>query len=427
MVHIVDLATRAAREPVERVGTVYALLGVVFGTPQLLLELAATGDPWYVVVNQLAAEAATFYGGREAVHLPDSAFDPASVPGQGSDPGPGLLAGRSSSTGPGSTSSGCTWSRPGATRSMRCATSGCRVRGRPRSPERPRTSAALTNLLPSSSSEPMGWAPTGRQGSWMSPRAAASSSTRTARARASSPTPRRCGRLADLRYAVLLGVLERYLLAPVDDRAFLRGWCFAEMFALSKLAEFLIQLPRGVSAPPQVAALPFTVPGWLATGGGWPDLAAAFDESMTIARPADRGRCGLRPAPPVLLLASDERKLREATARATGTSVRTRTDAVRDVLDWGGRRRPSAPLGRLARTAEERAKPVLEPAARRLRPGGDLWGERHDPPPHPEDAPLIDMLRTGFMPKGRPRLAEESEEFRLVERWVADGCPDDTI
>jgi Ferritin-like len=51
--HIVDLATGAAHEPVDRVGTLYALLGVVFGTPQLLLELAATGDPWYVVVNQL--------------------------------------------------------------------------------------------------------------------------------------------------------------------------------------------------------------------------------------------------------------------------------------------------------------------------------------------------------------------------------------
>ena len=64
MAHIVDLATGAAHEPVERVGTLYALLGVVFGTPQLLLELAATGDPWYVVVNQLATEAATFYRGR---------------------------------------------------------------------------------------------------------------------------------------------------------------------------------------------------------------------------------------------------------------------------------------------------------------------------------------------------------------------------
>jgi hypothetical protein len=36
----------------------------------------------------------------------------------------------------------------------------------------------------------------------------------------------------------------------------------------------------------------------------------------------------------VRLLASDERKLQEATARSQGMTQRTRTDAVRDVLDW---------------------------------------------------------------------------------------------
>jgi hypothetical protein len=245
----------------------------------------------------------------------------------------------------------------------------------------------------------------------------------------SHPTTVRWARLADLRYAVLLGALERYLLAPVDDRAFLRGWCFAEMFALSKLAEFLIQLPRGVSAPPQVAALPFTLPTWLATGGRWPDLAAAFDESMTIARGlqtevaagTDQHRLL------VLLLASDERKLQEATARAAGTSVRTRTDAVRDVLDWtAGAGHPHHSGGSPILPKDEQSR---------------FWNQQHDgfvqvtifgenittPPAPGKDAPMIDMLRTGSMPKGRPRLAEESEEFRLVERWVADGCPDDTV
>ena len=40
---------------------------------------------------------------------------------------------------------------------------------------------------------------------------------------------------------------------------------------------------------------------------------------------------------------------------------------------------------------------------------------------------MIDRLRRRLMPKDRPPLAPEGEEFRLVERWVADGCPDDTI
>ena len=46
---------------------------------------AATGDPWYVAVNALAAEAATAYGGRDKLHLPDTAFHSGSVTEQGSD------------------------------------------------------------------------------------------------------------------------------------------------------------------------------------------------------------------------------------------------------------------------------------------------------------------------------------------------------
>ena len=100
----------------------------------------------------------------------------------------------------------------------------------------------------------------------------------------SHPTTMRWARLADLRYAILLASLERYLRAPNGDRAFLRGWCFAEMFALSKLADVLRRMPRGVKSVPHVAALPFNLPGWLTRGAQWSDLVAAFGESMTIAQ-----------------------------------------------------------------------------------------------------------------------------------------------
>lgn len=423
MAHIVDLATGAAHEPVERVGTVYGLLGVVFGTPQLLLELAATGDPWYVVVNQLAAEAATFYGGQEALHLPDSAFDPASVPGQGSDQD---------------------WDRSqeGAfdefrvhvVASRRDALEALRdigLQGEGPSPvagEAAHFRRFYNLFIQFFGANGLGTDPPPRVRDVPAGSRIILDPNGSGENVISHPTTVRWARLADLRYAVLLGALERYLLAPVNDRAFLRGWCFAEMFALSKLAEFLIQLPRGVSAPPQVAALPFTVPAWLATGGQWPDLAAAFDESMTIARGlqtevaagTDQHRLL------VLLLASDERKLREATARATGTSVRTRTDAVRDVLDW------AAGAGHPHHSGDSPALPMDDQ--------GRFWNQQHDgfvqvaifgenvtTPPPGKTAPLIDMLQTGSMPLGRPPLAEESEEFRLVERWVADGCPDDTV
>ena len=146
----------------------------------------------------------------------------------------------------------------------------------------------------------------------------------------------RWARLADLRYAILLASLERYLRAPNGDRAFLRGWCFAEMFALSKLADVLRRMPRGVKSVPHVAALPFNLPGWLTRGAQWSDLVAAFGESMTIAQDLqdDVGVMSEHRRLLGLLLASDERKLQEATARTQGRTQRTRADAVRDVLDW---------------------------------------------------------------------------------------------
>lgn len=424
MAHIVDLATGAAHEPVERVGTLYALLGVVFGTPQLLLELAATGDPWYVVVNQLATEAATFYGGREALHLPDSAFVPESVSGQGSD--------RDWDR---SRESSIDEFRVHVVESRRDALEALRdigLQGEGPSPVVAETAhfrrfynmfirffgadGLGTDRPPQVMDIPAG------SRIVLDPNGSGENVI-------SHPTTVRWARLADLRYAVLLGALERYLLAPVDDRSYLRGWCFAEMFALSKLAEFLRRMPRGVSTSPQVAALPFTVPAWLATGGQWSDLVAAFDESMTIAR-------GLQTEVAtgtnqhrllVLLLASDERKLREATARATGTKKRTRTDAVRDVLDWAAGAgdpshfgdSPALPSGPQSRFWNQQRDGFVQVA---------IFDENITTPTAPgEDAPMIQMLRSQSMPAGRPPLAEESEEFRLLEEWVADGCPDDTV
>lgn len=424
MAHIVDLAAGAASEPVDRVGTLYALLGVVFGTPQLLLELAATGDPWYVVVNQLAAEAASFYGGREALHLPDSAFDQSSVSAQGSDP---------------------EWDRSRentieefrvhVVASRREALDALRdigLQGEGPSPivaETAHFRRFYDLFIRFFGAEGLG---TDRPPQVMDVPAGSHivlDPDGSGESVISHPTTIRWARLADLRYAILLGALERYLLAPANDRSFLLGWCFAEMFALSKLAEFLRRMPRGVSVSPQVAALPFTVPAWLATGGQWSDLAAAFEESMTITRglQTDVGAGTDQHRLLVLLLASDERKLAEATARASGTSQRTRTDAVRDVLDW------AAGVGDPSHFGDSPALPSG--------PQSRFWNQQHNgfvqvtvsdenvttPPGPGEDAPIVSMLRSQFMPMGRPKLAEESEEFRLVERWVADGCPDDTV
>jgi hypothetical protein len=424
LAHIMELATGPAHEPINRVGTLYALLGAVFGSQQLLLELAATGDPWYVAVNQLAAEAAQFYGGRDRLHLPDSAFQATSASDQASDRDWDRSVERDIDE-----------FRVHVVTNRREALEALRdigLQGEGPSPVATETAhfrrfydlflrffgpdGMGTNTPPGVKSVPTGSRIVLDEGG-------------SGDNVISHPTTMRWARLADLRYAILLASLERYLRAPTSDRAFLRGWCFAEMFALSKLAGLLRGMPRGVKSAPHVAAVPFNLPGWLATGAQWSDLVAAFGESMTIVRDLqdEVGVGSEHQRLLVHLLASDERKRQEATARTQGRTQRTRADAVRDVLDWaagagdpghfGGS--PDLPTGRQGRFWNLQRDDFVQVS---------VFGENVTTPPTPgTDAPLIDMLRRQEMPQDRPKLPPDSEEFRLVERWVVDGCPDEGV
>ena len=49
------------------------------------------------------------------------------------------------------------------------------------------------------------------------------------------------------------------------------------------------------------------------------------------------------------------------------------------------------------------------------------------PPTPGADAPLIFMLRLGFMPRNRPRLLTTDAEFLFLEEWVNNQCPDDPV
>jgi hypothetical protein len=422
LARIVALATGAAQEPVNRVGTLYALLGAVFGSPQLLLELAATGDPWYVTVHQLAAEAAPFYGGRDALHLPDSAFDPASASNQASDRDWDRSREHSIDE-----------FRVHVITSRRAALDALRdigLQGEGPSPvvaEAAHFRRFYDLFIRFFGADGSGTGPPPQVMDVPAGSRIVLDASGSGENVISHPTTLRWARLADLRYAVLLGALERYLLAPAEDRAFLRGWCFAEMFALGKLADLLRRMPRGADGAPHVAALPFSLPAWLDTGAQWSDLVSAFDESMTIAG-------GLRDGVAagsdhhrllVLLLASDARKLREATARTSGASRRTRADDVRDVLDWAAGAgdpshsgdSPALATGRQGRFWNLQRDDLVEVA---------VFGQNVTTPPEPgTDAPIVDMLRNRSMPMGRPKLAEDGEEFQVVERWVADGCPEE--
>lgn len=414
--HIVDLAIGSAHQPVNRVGTLYALLGAVFGTEQLLGELAATGDPWYLAVDRLAAEAAEFYGGRDVLHLPDSAFHPDSLAGQDSDEEwdrSVVLTGRDEFRVYDAAD------RLQALEALRDI--GLQGEG----PSVVATETAHFRRFYDLFLSFFGSAGTGTN---PPPNVlAVPAGSRIVLDEnvlgenvISHPLTIRWARLADLRYAILLASLHRYLTMPFEDREFLRGWCFAEMFALKRLADYLRTMPReqgGGSA--LFGAVPFNLPVWLASGPRWSDLAAAFGESMTIAQglSAEGGLAADRQTFLTHLLASDERKFEEAKARETDTTRRTRTDAVRDVLDWAaGAGNPGVGHGGQGRFWNLQHDDFVQV---------EIGGEKVTTPPSPdEDAPMVAMLRSGAMPKRRPRLPETGEEFLLIERWVADGCPE---
>lgn len=426
MERIVSVATAGAGGiPVNRVGTLYALLAAVFGNEQILLQQAATGDPWYVMVNALAAEAAAAYGGRDKLHLPDSAFQPASAPSQGSDADwdrsvvkanldefrVHVVGGRASALEAlkdiGLQGEGPSTVATEVAHFMRFLNLfrqfyGADGTGTGAAPNAAPVPRATRILVDEQSVDPEA---------------------------ISHPDTARWARLADHRYAVLLGSLELYLRQPPLDRGFLLGWCFAEMFAIRKLSSFLTAKPRTSQTVPTVAALPFNLPLWAGRPVAWADLEGVFI-TATQEITAIQAAAGVTDAHRRLLghlAASDLRKLAEVQARKAGGTVRRKSDRARDILDWAaGAADPyhdgdspsfpeqdqgrfwNLPLNELKQTSVLGSNVVARPA-----PG--------------VDAPLIRQLRLGTMPRNRPPLATTGDEFLFLEDWVNNGCPDDPV
>jgi len=244
--------------------------------------------------------------------------------------------------------------------------------------------------------------------------------------------------LADLRYALMLGFLEQYLLSSPADREFVAAWCFAEMFQLRKLGQFLTGMPRSQTAP-GVAAIPFNAPAefpsdhapsgpdgdasprWSAIHGN--RLQQAMDLVDAILDPANA------PTPPLTtqqkqiltnMREGDRRKLLESRARENGGSARTRFDHVREILDWAagtGEPRHDA-QGRFWERPLEAFKTTKVFGRLVIEPTGD----------EPGSPPLIvDVLKNQDMPQNRPKLAADDSRVQFIEEWIAAGCPDDPL
>jgi hypothetical protein len=426
MARIVTIATQGAGTPVNRVGTLYALLGAVFGSESLLLQKAATGDPWYVMVNALAAEAATAYGGRDRLHLPDSAFQPTSTSAQGSDRD---------------------WDRsiikPNNLDEVRVhvvdgreaaleALRDIGLQGEGPSPAATEVAhfVRFLNLFKTFyGADGMGTGPAPSAAAV--PRAAVIMiDEQSADPEAiSHPDSARWARLANHRYAVLLGSLELYLRQPTTDRSFLLGWCFAEMFAIKKLSGVLTKKPRTTQAGALVAAVPFTLPAWTGRAVTWADLEAEFTAAMgeTTAILAADGTSDEQERVLGHLAASDERKLAEVQARESNTTVRRKSDRAREILDWAAGAADPSHQGDSPPFSNQNQGRFWNLALADFKQTS-IGGSNIVTPPTPgADAPLIWLLRLGLMPRNRPRLPPTEAEFLFLEEWVNGQCPDDPV
>jgi hypothetical protein len=231
-------------------------------------------------------------------------------------------------------------------------------------------------------------------------------------------------RLANVRYALLIGFLEQYFLQAPADRDFLVGWSFAEMFQLRKLSAELVQRQRATD-PTIVAALPFTMPPageiGLPPGTAWSAVhATRLTEAIAIVE-AIQGLALTAELQQFFayMIDSDRRKLAEAESRRTGLTTQTRFDHVRGILDAGaGAAEPghNGPPNRqrrfwnVPRDAFVQIKVGNKPI---LTPGSGAQSRlvkvlKHQEQPH--------------MPAGRTPLTPE--HIDVIEKWIDDDCPD---
>jgi len=222
--------------------------------------------------------------------------------------------------------------------------------------------------------------------------------------------------LGNLRYALMIGLLAQYYQQPANDRQFLGGWIFCEMFHLRRISGFLNSLPlRAVQGDPAaaVAALPLTMPpdDEMSITSSWSEFhAERYGASIDLVdqllemfpEQDDDKNIFLRE-----MKAPDERRLAESLARQNGETVRTEFDQVREHLNWasGSGVPPNAFHSRFWNLS------LIEFKDHRLFEGD---------PPH-----FLERLDGGGMPQGRKQL-EANEVGRQaledVKQWVADGA-----
>jgi hypothetical protein len=246
---IIALATGAAGQIINHVGVLYALLGVVFTAPGELEGNAATHGGWYEIVRDtglLGYEQQK----PEAWHLPDDAFNPGSATQQAgsewSDEDQGIRVHKVSSRAEALEALrdiSVQGEGPGTTMDSHFEMFKAAFRG------------AEDPLTPPFPAEGDAWRPSRTVP--IDPRIPREGEPGPGDI--THPRGKLVAQVADVRYALLLGYIEHYLLAAPADRQFLVDHAFDEMRRIARLARDLSKVHQ-TSDDKGVAAVPFTLP-----------------------------------------------------------------------------------------------------------------------------------------------------------------------
>jgi hypothetical protein len=416
---IVDLATQQAQMMPNRVGVLYALLGVVFTASGDLETNAASGEPWAALVRDIGRLAFLEEPGPERWHLPDEALDTGSLPRQATD---------------------APWAHAPEVRVWPVG-------------DRPAALAALRDIAirgegPAGASEaPLGShfqrflaiyrgtdaEPAFPDGEWqptyavpIDPRLdGPPDDVNVLR----TPEARNLAMLADLRYGLLIGYLAQYFVTPVSNRHFLGGWCLEEMRLLRTLSDRLTHLPRSAE-PGAVAALPFTVPTPQHLPADPPSQWALHVARLqdAIALVQHLVGSGEEPDPDLAaVLEGDKQKLVIALSALQGqlpTLGPTRWECVRQILNTatdtglpfhdGKSRFWNAPVPDLLTQSIYGLRVIAPPGPERGRRSNLIKSLKGEPPFGPSGYPR--------MPKDRPPVPDADIAF--IEAWIDDDCPE---
>jgi len=420
---IIDQASQGAGIYVNRVGVLYALLGVVFTADGELDSNAANGDPWSVLVREIAARAFIQDPDASHWHLPDGAFQPESFPRQAAD---------------------AEWSPSRAIRVLPAATRRAAldnlrdiaVQGEgpvqastdPEGSHFQRFLAAYRGDATNPAFPTTEWQPTRNvptnpllEGDSADPNVIHNLKTSA------------LARYADLRYALLLGFLEQYFHLAPEQRGFLIGWCFGEMGSLKTLSDrYLTKLPRSAD-PSVVAAIPFTLPNVLhlpqLSSAQWAIHVDRLNQAIALAQDVidnhTQGDSSLRNLL-MQMRAEDQDKLLLAEQGRQGslpTVPLGRFEQVRRILNAAtGFGRPShegnarfwnLPLNEFLSTVLEGDSIVAPPGPDRGKNSNLVKVLKGEPPFNTSIYP---------MPRNRPPIDPEYIEF--IEKWIDDDCPE---